>query len=365
MSLAITELYYYRGRVGLYAILKALGIGAGDQVAIQAFTCLAVSEAVLASGTSPVYIDVSPHGYNIEKSDLSNKLTPHTRAIIVQHTFGIPVDMDRINKVAEENDLPIIEDCCHTLTSKYKGENVGSFGVGSFYSYEWGKPVVAGIGGSVRINDKKLLEKIRSDFKHYHSPNLIPKFKIELQYRAFRLLYRPSLYWPVRSLFHWLGSTGLAESNYNPVGQVANDFSLRMSPHVKTRLLHKLNDLEKIEKHSRWATQQYRERINSDVVEHPVLPADSDTVFVRYPLLARNKSKLLNKARRSRVELAEWYATPIHPLTGPDLKKVKYTFGSCPNAERRCRQVVTLPVHPGVRQKDIDRAVDFLNGMKD
>ena len=364
-DLNMKDLVFFRGRVGLKALLKALKIGDGDHVAIQAFTCLAVPEAVLASGAQPLYVDISADGFNMDADDLKHKLSPQTRAIVVQHTFGIPANMDWIMPIAAENQIPIIEDCCHTLASTYKGRAVGSFGVGAFYSFEWGKPLVAGIGGSLRINDKALLEKVQVDYADYRLPNLVSQTKIELQYRAFSLLYRPSLYWPVRTLFHWLGSIGLAESNYNPVGEIADDFSLRMAPAVKKRMLLKIKKLRHQTQHSRWVSKQYSERIHShsDNVLHPVLPVDSDTVFARYPLLAKNKSELLSKARRARVELAEWYTTPVHPLVGQDLEKVAYRLGACPNAEERCRQVVTLPVHGTVGQRDIDRTMEFLDGV--
>jgi dTDP-4-amino-4,6-dideoxygalactose transaminase len=361
----LDEFTFFRGRVGLYALLKAYGIGQGERVALQAFTCLAVPEAVLASGGLPLYVDIEAGGFNMDSDDLERKLTPQTRAIVVQHTFGIPADMERIGRIAAMHGIPIIEDCCHTLVSKYKGKTIGSFGVGSFYSFEWGKPVVAGIGGSARINEPVIREKVRDAYAGYRYPDMISQARIELQYRAFGRLYRPSLYWPVRALFHRLGSLGLAESNYNPVGlgQIADDFSLRMSPAVKRRMVKKLQTLESQTRHSRWVADQYRQRIHSDAVSQPVLPEGCDSVFARYPLLAKNKPALLSKARRARVELAEWYTTPVHPLTDQDLPLVHYETGSCSNAEARCREVVTLPVHGAVGQRDIDRIVGFLNGV--
>lgn len=357
------ELTYFRGRVGLYAILKALDIGAGDQVAIQAFTCVAVPEAVMATGASPLYIDIANNTFNMSADDLTSKMTPQTRAIVVQHTFGIPADMACIIKVSTAHGIPIIEDCCHTLASKYKGKDVGSFGVGSFYSYEWGKPLVAGVGGSIRVNDKKLAEMIKADYTNYNLPDIVTQIKIELQYHAFSLLYRPSLYWPIRSAFHWLGDIGLLKGNYNPVDEIADDFSRCMSPGVKKRLMLKINNLESQTQHIRWVSKQYREQIDSAAISHPALQREDDTIFARYPLLSINKHDLLHKARKANVELAEWYATPVHPLTGKDLEKVQYKAGSCPNAEQRCLKVVTLPTHQMVTQRDVDKSINFLNNF--
>lgn len=359
------ELSYYRGRVALFALLKALDFSIGDSVAIQAFTCLAVPEAIMAAGAIPVYVDIEPAGFNMDAGVLKRKLTTQTKAIIVQHTYGIPADMDRIASIAAMHGIPIIEDCCHTLASIYKGKTVGSFGKGSFYSFEWGKPVAAGVGGSARIIDPVMRENVGVAYAGYRSPDLFSQARIELQYCAYSLLYRPTLYWPIRALFHWLGSLGLAESNYNPVGQgrIADDFSLRMAPAVKRRMIKKLQNLESQSLHSQWVSDQYRQRILSSAVSHPLLPEGCDTVFARYPLFAKKKTALLSKARRARVELAEWYATPVHPLTDHELPLVCYETGACPNAETRCKEVVTLPVHSTVRQIDIDRTITFLNGI--
>ncbi len=359
----IIELTYYRGRVALSALLKGLGVGKDDEVAVQAFTCVAVPEAIMASGVRPVYADIEQNGFNMDASDLERKITPQTKAVIVQHTYGIPADMERIKYVVDKANIPIIEDCCHTFVSAYKGKIVGSFGVGSFYSFEWGKPIVAGIGGSAIINDSNLNEKIQSKYKDYRFPSTVKLLRTQLQYFGFKILYRPSLYWPVRDMFHMLGSIGAAESNYNPIGTdgVARDFSLGMSEALKKRLANKLQTLDAQTRHSRKVAAEYRSRIHSTLVSHPVLPANSNTVFARYPLIAEEKPMLLTKARKANVELAEWYSTPIHPLESQDLRKVHYEAGSCPVAEERCGQVVTLPIHLAVKKRDIDRAVRFLN----
>ena len=86
LSNLLADLVYFRGRVALYALLKALDVGPGDEVATQAFTCVAVPEAIMATGASPIYVDLEPTGFNMDVGDLQHKITSRTRAIIVQHT---------------------------------------------------------------------------------------------------------------------------------------------------------------------------------------------------------------------------------------------------------------------------------------
>ena len=192
------------------------------------------------------------------------------------------------------------------------------------------------------------------------------QFRLQLQYIAHNILYRPSLFWPVRSLYHFLGSVGAAEINYNPIqgDGAARDFSLKMSKTLQKRLSSKLKGLDAIVRHSRNVVAQYESRINSQVISHPMLPLESDTVFSRYPLISQDKPTLLAKARRANVELADWYSTPVHPLEKDDWDKVYYDAGSCPNAEASCKQIVTLPTHTSVGLRDIERAIKFINQVQ-
>ena len=360
----LADLTFYRGRVALAAILKGLGIGNGDEVATQAFTCLAVPEGIMAAGARPLYIDIEPSGYTMDPGDLETKIGPRTRAIVLQHTFGIPAQMTPIMQVAQKAGIPVIEDCCHTLASTYEGRLLGAFGIAAFYSFEWGKPVVVGLGGSVRINDAELLRQLENDYSRYVAPGIVKRLKLELQYRAFGLLYWPRLYWPVRWAFHTLSRLGAAEGNYNPIpadGQLAEDFALRMPRRLRSRLLRKITHIDEHTRHNRWLAEGYAAQIGSAAVKHPKPPAESETVYARYPLRAADKPRLLAAARAHNVELAEWYATPVHPLPLDQSAQVGYQRGSCPHAETRAGEVVSLPIHGRVGPRYLRRAAEFLN----
>ena len=365
LSSSLAELTFFRGRVALYAILKAFDIGRGDEVATQAFTCLAVPEAIIATGAKPVYIDLEEDGVNMSADDLEKKLNSRLKVVIIQHTYGVPAGMHKILSIVQETHIPAIEDCCHTFDSIFQNRTVGTFGSASFYSFEWGKPVVIGIGGAAIINDSALEQKVRCLYENLREPNQIRVWRLKFQYFVFKNIYRPTLYWPVRSLFHFLARYGLAEGNYHAVneGQLSGDFSLRMSSDHRNMLKQKLRLLSQTSAYRKEIAALYRQKIASSAVDHIPLSKDANAVYVRYPLVAKNKKNILDEAKKQKIEVSGWYATPIHPLKEKEWDKVFYQKGSCPHAEELCNKIVTLPVHEKVSYSYVKRTIDFLNQL--
>src|SRR5207237_411869 len=95
--------YFYRGRVALYALLRALEVGAGDEGLVPAFTCIAVPSPILGTGARPVYVDIDPHTYNLDPRELEKRIGRRSRVVIAQHTYGIPCDMDGIMAIAQKH----------------------------------------------------------------------------------------------------------------------------------------------------------------------------------------------------------------------------------------------------------------------
>jgi dTDP-4-amino-4,6-dideoxygalactose transaminase len=362
----LTEFTFFRGRVALHAILKALGVTRGDSVALQAFTCVAVPEAILAATARPLFIDVTPDGFTMDSSDLERKLTPQTKAIVVQHTFGIPGAVAAIEEIATGRGVPLIEDCCHSYLSAVGGRCIGSFGAASFYSFEWGKPLVAGMGGSAVAGDDELRQKLHQQHVALWTPPWARNLRIEAEYLGYRLLFRPRLYWFARRLKGILSGLAVVESSYNAVyGEgKSSDFVHKMAPSSRRRLLRKAGEIQRVARYSEWITSQYRSRIGSPYVMHPAIEPNSSVVFGRYPLSSAHKQTILRLAARAMVEVAGWYSTPVHPLAPEQWAQVGYSPGCCPCAEQRAAEVLTLPTHVKVTQCDIDRTVEFFNSLK-
>jgi perosamine synthetase len=355
----LDDFTYYRGRVAQSAILRALGVSRGDEVAIQAFTCSAVSEGVLSLGARPVYVDITPGGCTMDPDDLGAKLTPRTRAIIVQHTFGIPADLPRITSVASARGLPIVEDCAHAIGSTIGGREVGATGAAAFYSFEASKPVFAGIGGSARVNDPTLAARMREQYPEFRSPSALKQAQILAMYLAFRIAYRPSTFWTVRALYRSAIRLGLLPSAYHKVSveemKPMAEFHLALGGIQRRLVKREVDDLPRRIAHRRKVAQAYREQLAGGTTRPILAPNGADPVYGRYPVATARKADLLRRAPEYRVELSDWYATAVHPLTGTGLEAAGYEMGSCPNAEHLTGEIVSLPTGLLVGPAEIER----------
>lgn len=141
---------------GLQLALTALGIGPGDEVILPAFTWVASANVVLHLGAKPIFVDVSPHTFNLDIAAVAEKLNKKTKAVMVVHLFGLCVDMDRLKKIT--GDIPIIEDAACAIGAQYKGKFAGTLGTLASFSFHPRKTITTGEGGMVTTNDDKLAE---------------------------------------------------------------------------------------------------------------------------------------------------------------------------------------------------------------
>ena len=148
------------GRMSLYVILEALGIGPGDEIILPAFTCVAVPNAMIYRGVKPVYVDIEAVTYNIDVSKIEEKISLRTKAIYAQHTFGIVCDMEGISGIAEKRGLYVIEDCAHALGASLNGRMAGSLGHVAYFSTDHSKVISTSTGGMVTTSDPEIAAKI-------------------------------------------------------------------------------------------------------------------------------------------------------------------------------------------------------------
>ena len=149
------------GTDALHLALRALDIGAGDEVITTAFTFVATTEAIGIVGAHPVFADIDPNTFNIDPAKIEAAITPRTKAIIPVHLYGQPCDMDAIMDIAKRHNLYVIEDCCQAIGAKYKGQMVGTFGdIGCFSFYPTKNLGGMGDGGLISVNSENLKNRI-------------------------------------------------------------------------------------------------------------------------------------------------------------------------------------------------------------
>ena len=147
------------GTVSLEVILRALGIGPGDEVIIPPYTFIATATAVLMVGAIPVFADIDPASNNMDPQKAEEAITPRTRAIMPVHIAGVPADMDAFTALAGKYKLSLIEDAAQAHGSEWNGRKVGSLGTAGSFSFQLSKNMSAGEGGAIVTNDEELAEK--------------------------------------------------------------------------------------------------------------------------------------------------------------------------------------------------------------
>lgn len=150
------------GSVALDATVVALELGKGDEVILPTFTIISCAAAVVRTGAIPVVVDCDPHTWNIDVDQIESKITSKTKAIMVVHIYGLPVDMDPVLALAEKHGLKIIEDAAEMHGQTYKGKPCGSFGEISTFSFYPNKHITTGEGGMILTDDGGLAERCQS-----------------------------------------------------------------------------------------------------------------------------------------------------------------------------------------------------------
>jgi len=164
------------GTTALHLALVALGIKEGMEVIVPNFTMIATANAVVYTGAKPVFVDAELETWNMDTDKIEAKITDKTKAIIVVHTYGCPIDMDRIDEIAEKHNLYVIEDAAEAHGATFKGRKTGSLGDIACFSFYGNKILTTGEGGMVVTNSDKLAKACRSYKNHcFGEPRFIHK----------------------------------------------------------------------------------------------------------------------------------------------------------------------------------------------
>jgi perosamine synthetase len=355
---------FWKGRVALYAILKTMGVGPGDEVILPGYTCVMDVNPIKYLGAKPIYVDIEPNTFNMNPVLLESKITPKTKVIIAQHTYGYVCDMDKILRIAEKHNVPIIEDCCLCLGSTYKGKLAGTFGAAAYFSMQWNKPFTTGLGGMAITSDTKLAENIRLLCeKELCQPSKKELILLTVQLAVYRMLIYPRTTALAQNVFRYLTKKGVVVGSSSTC-----EFEPKMAPAffkgitgVQARSgSRQLRKIERTIAHRRKIAELYDTLLEEKGWKSRDYDRNTmEPVMVRYPVRIKEKEKAIEQAAGAGIELGSWFECPLHPIETP-LKAYDYEIGMCPEAEKACREVVNLPLHPRADEKTAKRTVEFI-----
>lgn len=359
---------YWRGRVGLYCILKAMDIKPGDEVILPAFTCVVVPSAIKYLGAKPIYTSIDPLTYNIDPNKLEEKITSKTKVILAQNTFGLSSDLDPILTIAKKHHIKVIEDCAHGFGGFYKGRKNGTSATAAFFSSQWNKPFSTGIGGIVVCNELDLVEKIQMIQEYFERPSLKDEMMLASQIFIRKNVLRPSIYWAALKFYRWASQSGLISGSSDAgelEGATMPNNYLKSGANIQAKKgLEALKLFDKNIQHRNEVATLYNNAFTKLNISPVFLPEYATHTFIKYAFLVKDQPTFLKLAQQNQIPLGDWLNSPIHPIR-ENLDRWDYHEGSFPVAEKIGYHILNLPTDESISIKEAKRIVSFLEKNKD
>jgi len=337
------------GRTSLYVILRALNLPKGAKIGVPLYSCTVVFDAIIKNGYIPYFIDIDLENYTLDPKDLKEKID-ELSAVIVIHTFGRPADMDKIKKVAR--DVPIIEDCAHSLLSEYKGKKTGTIGEVSFFSLS--KYISARGGGMIISNDSTIEKRIREKVSLLKYPSKFEEIRHAITIFVHSILYQKPFYgivtFPLGSYIR--NKLKFTQKHSFKISRICN-YNLGI-------FLEKLKNFKEKVKKQRENSLFLLEQLNDTDL---VLPFEMKGTWCNYylfPVLFENKEK---RDRASKFLFKKGIDTAkLYHLT-PVLARKFYGYSNtCPNTEAFVEKILVVPNHYTLRYEDL---VKISNAIKE
>jgi len=355
--------FFWKGRVALYAILKAIGIKPGDEIILPAFTCVVVVNPLLYLGAKPVYVDIDPKTYTLDPAKIEEKITHRTRVILAQNTYGLAPDLDALFNIAQKHNLFVIEDCAHGLGGHYKGRLNGTIADASFFSTQWNKPFSTGVGGFAIAQNPEIAEKLIFFEKSCRKPSFRDQLQLKMLI-AVRKRLRSNFYWQAIKTYRWLSKNNLilgsSQGSELTSTEMPAGFAQGFSIVQKKVGLQELQQIEKYIGHRKNIAKIYDSMLKDVGIEPPWVPSEIEHTYLKYPILVRNREQFFKKAELGKIELGDWFLSPIHPITD-NFSLFDYHLGENPIGEKIAEHVVNLPTHPGLHGKEIEKVASFIS----
>jgi dTDP-4-amino-4,6-dideoxygalactose transaminase len=356
------------GRSALYIGLQALGIGKGDEVIVPGYTCIVVTNAIRAVGAVPVLVDITDE-LNVNIELISEAITPQTKAILAQHTFGLPTDIVALQHICTEKNLFLIEDCAHALGAHVIESPVGTFGDISFFSFGSDKIVSSVRGGALAVHNTKaiaekasaLVASLRAMQKeqlrqHVLYISAFTKLKVWYQYGGKAILFA-------------LRKFGITASIIDPSekeGTMATWGPTQYPNILAAIVLPQLHALYAMKMKRRIIAMYYKKHLPVAIL-FPEYHTDTERTYLHFPILIEDVSAYKVFMKRHGVQVGtDWNGTPIAPSTATQIDVV---VADISHAVELSKKIVQLPIHQGMTirkaKKVVKHTCDFLSVAKD
>lgn len=314
------------GTAGLHLAVRAMGIGAGDEVITTPFSFVASSNCILYEGAKPVFADIDPHSWNIDPAKVAGAVTARTKAIIPVDVFGQPADLDAINAIARQHNLRVIEDSCEAIGACYKGRNAGALGDVGIFAFYPNKQMTTGEGGIVLTDDDNLAMRIKSMRNQGRNPDSGWLAHPQMGYN-----YR------MPDILAALGTSQLG----------------RLEEFVTKREKVARMYLDRLADETRVTTQRIEPHVRMSWFVFVVKLAD------RYQ--AADRDRIMAELRKRHIGCNNYFA-PIH-LQPYFVEKFGYKRGDFPVTEQVCDRTIALPFHPNLTEAEVDEVVKVFRGL--
>jgi dTDP-4-amino-4,6-dideoxygalactose transaminase len=300
------------GTSALHLAFLAAGIGAGDEVIVPSFSFAATANAVCLAGATPVFADIDRRTFNIDPMHVATLITPRTRAIMPVHLYGQSADMTELQQLATTHDLLLFEDAAQAVGASWAGTPVGSFGIAASFSFYPTKNMTSGEGGMVTTHDPQVARSVRL-----------------------------------------LRNQGMEKRYANEVV----GFNTRMTDIHAAIGRVQLRKLESWTK-ARQDNAAFLSRHLRNVIVPHVAP-EAVHVWHQYTVIIpdHDRDAFAKKLADNSVGSGVYYPTPIHRLDSfrrPD---------DLPNTEYVAARCLSLPVHPALKQRQLDKIVSVVNAV--
>ncbi len=350
------------GREALLVLLKALRYQQGEEVIVQGYTCVVVPNAIKAAGMTPVFVDVHPDTLNLDLEETEQAITSKTRAIICQHTFGIPALTRELRALCDRRGLLLIEDCAHILPDSRGPSEIGTYGDALLLSFGRDKAISGVTGGAVVCRHKEVSAQLRKLEQGAQSLSLL---------RCKLLLCYPLLYGIARPLYGlWLGKALLALAGklhllvpilLRQEKEGVMSLPLHSLPNAcATLVLEQLKRLQELNDHRRMLTKLYFDEATKRGWAL-LLGVKPDLPLQKFPLFVKHAEKFRRALKAKNIHLHDgWTGCAICPPT-VDAATLGYRDGQDPSAEMAGQQILSLPTHPTMKRKQALRLIALLD----